>query len=151
MGLDMYLTKKTYVKNWDHISEDQRYQVTVCQNGNAVNHIKPERITYITEELGCWRKANAIHQWFVANVQSDNDDCATYYVDPSQLIELLNLVKQVQADHSLAESLLPTRPGFFFGGTEYDEWYFEDLKLTNAILESALSEDRGDLEYHSSW
>ena len=28
----------------------------------------------------------------------------------------------------LAQTLLPTQDGFFFGSTDYDEWYLEDLK-----------------------
>ena len=27
-----------------------------------------------------------------------------------------------------AEANLPTQAGFFFGSTEYDEWYFNDVK-----------------------
>ena len=29
------------------------------------------------EEVGYWRKANAIHGWFVRNVQNGKDDCGT--------------------------------------------------------------------------
>lgn len=28
----------------------------------------------------------------------------------------------------VAKDLLPTCPGFFFGGTEYNEWYYQDVK-----------------------
>jgi hypothetical protein len=27
-----------------------------------------------------------------------------------------------------AHELLPTRAGFFFGSTDYDEWYFKDVE-----------------------
>ena len=30
-----------------------------------------------------WRKANAIHGWFVKNAQQGIDDCRTYSVDTS--------------------------------------------------------------------
>ena len=29
MGLDMYLEKRTYVKNWDHQTPEERHTVTV--------------------------------------------------------------------------------------------------------------------------
>ena len=45
MGLDMYLTKKTYVKNWNHMSDDEKHNVSV--EGKSAKEIKPERITHI--------------------------------------------------------------------------------------------------------
>lgn len=148
MGLDMNLYKKTYVKNWDHMNESQKHQITVKQNGKVVPHIKPERITYIIEEVGYWRKANAIHKWFVNNVQSGEDDCKEHHVKESQLVELLNLCKQIKKNRDLANELLPTQGGFFFGSTNYDDWYFSDIDSTIKIIESVLSEKDGD--YHSS-
>jgi hypothetical protein len=68
------------------------------------------------------------------------------------LKELLTVCKQVEADHSLAESLLPAASGFFFGGTDYDEWYYNDIQNTIKILEEALAEDSSsDFYYSSSW
>jgi hypothetical protein len=51
---------------------------------------------------------------------------------------------------TVAERLLPTRNGFFFGGTEYDEDYIQDLESTKRILEEALAKG-GDYYYSSSW
>jgi hypothetical protein len=52
----------------------------------------------------------------------------------------------------LAEELLPTQSGFFFGSTDYDEYYIDDIKHTIEVLEPLLSEDDpGDIYYHSSW
>ncbi len=31
MGLDMYLSKKTYVKQWDHQSPEEKYEVVVTK------------------------------------------------------------------------------------------------------------------------
>lgn len=152
MGLDMYLTKRTYVKNWDFMSPEERHQITVTKNGKET-HIKPERISNIVEEIGYWRKANAIHHWFVENVQDGVDQCQLSYVERDQLIELLKLVNEVLDNPDRSEELLPTQAGFFFGSTEYDEYYFEDLKLTKEILEQVLKEnaDEGIFFYQSSW
>jgi hypothetical protein len=156
MGLDMYLSKKTYVKQWEHQGDDN-FKVEVTKKGEAVSHIKSERISYIEEEVGYWRKANQIHNWFVQNVQEGEDDCGNYYVEESQLEELLELCKKVLANNELAEELLPSTQGFFFGSTEYDEWYFNDLTHTVQMIESLLSERNergyigGDIYYHSSW
>lgn len=150
MGLDMYLEKRTYVKQWDHQSAEEKHEVVVTKGGQPTK-IDPKKVKYIIEEAGYWRKANQIHRWFVENVQDGIDNCGDYYVGSEKLTELLELCKKVEADHSLAEELLPSASGFFFGGTEYDEWYFEDIKNTIAILEEALSDKHGDFYYSSSW
>lgn len=150
MGLDMYLEKRTYVKQWDHQSAEEKHEVVVTKGGQPTN-IDPKKVKYIIEEAGYWRKANQIHRWFVENVQNGVDNCGDYYVGSEKLAELLELCKKVKADHSLAEELLPSASGFFFGGTEYDEWYFNDIDNTITILEECLEDERGDYYYSSSW
>jgi hypothetical protein len=160
MGLDMYLYKKTYVKNWEHMNEEHLHQITVLKN-NEPTHIKPKRIIYITEEVGYWRKANAVHKWFVEHVQNGVDDCGEYEVELEQLKQLKQLCESVLSDSSVAHDVLPTRSGFFFGSTEYDEWYFNDIDHTLVVINEVLSEVvtskdgtehlPGDIYYHSSW
>lgn len=150
MGLDMYLEKRTHVRQWDFQKPEEQYNVEVTKGGEPIN-IDPKRVTYVVEEVGYWRKANQIHQWFVENVQGGEDNCAEYYVGSDKLEELLDLCKKVQTDNSLAEDLLPTQGGFFFGGTQYDEWYFKDIDNTIDILEKILDEKGADYYYSSSW
>ena len=150
MGLDMYLNKKTYVKQWDHQSPEEKYEVVVTKGGKPVDAIKASRVKYIEEEVGYWRKANQIHRWFVENVQDGVDNCGDYYVDTDDLEKLLDACEKVKADHSLADSLLPSASGFFFGGTEYDEWYFKDIDNTIDILKEALADESDSSYYYSS-
>ena len=50
------------------------------------------------------------------------------------------------------EEELPTAAGFFFGSTEYDEWYLRDIEDTVKMLDRALSmPDEWEFEYQSSW
>ncbi len=154
MGLDMYLNKKTYVQRWKHTEPEKLYTVDVLRGGKPVPHIKSERIKYVIEDVGYWRKANHIHQWFVTNVQDGVDECQTSYVSFTKLKVLLDVCKQVVETPALASELLPTQGGFFFGSTEYDEEYFNDVKETITMLESILSEEgaeTSDYEYHASW
>ncbi len=177
MGLDMTLTKKTYIWN-------DEGKAKLDFSGTKYDHIKPERIKGIEEEIGYWRKANAIHAWFVENVQEGIDDCGEYEVEEEQLAELLGIVNKllkelktkkgklvassgvrngqeyidyidglVLANPELAEELLPTQSGFFFGNTEYNEYYLADLKDTKKILEEAINESQkgGYIYYNSSW
>ena len=148
MGLDMYLNKHTYVKHWEH-NGDNNYEVTVTKAGKPTN-INPKKVKYIIEEAGYWRKANQIHNWFVENVQKGVDNCGDYYVDTDDLEKLLDVCEKVKADHSLADSLLPSTSGFFFGNTEYDEWYFKDIDNTIEILKEALGDESDSSYYYSS-
>jgi hypothetical protein len=150
MGLDMYLSKKTYVKYWEH-NGDNNYEVTVTKAGKPTN-IDPKKVSYIVEEIGYWRKANQIHNWFVENVQNGIDECQESYVSREQLQSLLDICRIVKIDKDKAPQLLSTQSGFFFGGTEYDEWYYQDIDNTIEILEEALSDENADdFAYRASW
>jgi hypothetical protein len=152
MGLDMYLYKKNYIRTDEFYKEEVRNEVIVKTGGEVDTKIKPERIKYIVEEVGYWRKANQIHSWFVRNVQEGNDNCGSYWVSRDTLEELLGLCKEVKEDNSKASELLPSASGFFFGGTEYDEWYFNDIDNTIKIIEECLEDEQADsFEYSSSW
>jgi hypothetical protein len=153
MGLDMYLQRKTDVKNWNFTLPQNHNEIIIKKAGVINENIKVERISEVVEDSIYWRKANQIHAWFVANVQDDVDDCRETYVKYEKLKELLELCKQVQTDHSLAEELLPTQSGFFFGSSEYDEDYFADIKYTIEELEKILSENNEDSNfyYRSCW
>lgn len=169
MGLDMYLYARKYVTGVDYSRLDDEVVKTpvpaftevigavglgledVCQDFPSVElHVK----------IGYWRKANQIHKWFVDNVQDGVDDCGKYYFERDKLVELLTLCQKVNADNSLAGELLPSESGFFFGGTEYDEWYFEQITETIEILERVLNNTKlqdtsgiygWDFYYQSSW
>lgn len=140
----------------------------------------------IMDQVGYWRKANAIHDWFVNHVQDGIDDCSYHNeVTEEILVELRNTCQavidssemttgkiyvgmtykdgqtykeyrdgMVMLDQSVAEELLPTTDGFFFGGTAYDEYYIEDLKNTIEIIDKVLTETDFETQmiyYVSSW
>ena len=82
------------------------------------------------------------------------DNCGEYLVSKQDLETLLLICKQALEDKNKAASLLPTQQGFFFGGQEYDDWYFDDLESTVEILEKALNfynEKIVDIYYRASW
>lgn len=102
--------------------------------------------------VGCWRKANAIHAWFVSEVQDGSDDCGTYYVGKEQLEQLKLDCLEVINNPDLASEKLPTQSGFFFGDTGYNEYYFQDLKDTVEIIDKCLKmPSEWSFNYHSSW
>ena len=156
MGLDMYLYNKTYVQQWSFESDDEKHHVTVKKGGKVLRHIKPSRVSYVIEQIGCWRKSNQIHQWFVQNVQDGVDDCKEYYVTIEQLKELMVECNKVIKEPTKGGEILPTQTGFFFGGTDYDEWYIDDLKDTVKIIEGIFADEKkynfmGSYYYRASW
>lgn len=50
-------------------------------------------------------------------------------INKQQVEDLVNTCKQVLKEKSKAKTLLPNTEGFFFGSTEYDEMYFDNVKL----------------------
>ena len=151
MGLDMYLEKRTDVRLWNFQKEEEQFEVVVKKGGVTYPKINPKNVTTIVEELGYWRKANAIHRWFVENVQNNVDNCGEYFVPKSLLEKLLELCLAVKLNPEQADELLPTSSGFFFGGDEYDEWYFDKIEYTIEILKEALSDEDASYYYSSSW
>jgi len=151
MGLDMYLdvTKLISCFFWKEVKITvNNKELTSKGDYNEMGRIKEIKVNGIY-----WRKANAIHKWFVDNCQDGTDDCRASQVGREQLIELRDLCIQVKADHSKAHELLPFFEGFFFGTYGYDEWYFGAIEDTineiNILLKTF--DDSWDFEYRSSW
>lgn len=154
MGLDQYLYAKQYLSpsQWLGAEKNAQYEAVI----NAVNAgsivTKDMPSAQVEVKIGYWRKENAIHQFFVDNCQDGVDDCRESYVSRETLKELRARCVRVLADHSLADEELPTQSGFFFGSTEYDEWYFGGLEDTIAIIDGALAlDDTWSIFYQSSW
>ena len=213
MGLDMYLERtrlhghtleevslvSDYV-DWKNKGEDKYTFKEWCNKElpspelikeleSEVHETGSEFYKYYSafDEVGYWRKANAIHRWFVDNVQNGEDDCGTYAVSKEQLEGLLgkckyildnvNVVKGLvkngatykngewinnyedgetldEMSQALCASVLPTTSGFFFGDTDYDQYYLEDIKNTVDILTAVLKDTDFENEticYSSSW
>lgn len=166
MGLDSYLSKKTYVQRWEHQEPNERHQVTVLLGGQPHPEIKPERVSYITEHVAYWRKANQIHKWFVDNCQDGEDDCKEYEVEKEQLKQLVDACEKAKEsllsggylekegkflNTETAEELLPVCSGFFFGDTNYDKYYLQDLESTIEQIKPLLSDEIGSFYYRASW
>ena len=139
MGLDMYLTAHR---------EGKKTQEKIAKLFPEIT-LKPETIIF---EAMYWRKANMIHKWFVENVQDGDDNCEEHYATREKLEELYKLVAETLK--SKDSKLLPTTEGFFFGGTDYDEYYWVELERTKKELRLLLDNEAlkpFDFHYRSSW
>jgi len=171
MGLDQYLEARQYVSKYSYTPDREP---VVTDRYAAIAKYAPEGFDDYSDfagiqlvfPVGYWRKANAIHGWFVENVQNGVDDCGQYFVPREKLIALrdaCNSVLMVPVGHTLEDvaqrvGLAPTQ-GFFFGSYDYDNWYEADIKKTVRMINNILTlypEDRHDANftsfyYSSSW
>lgn len=172
----MYLYKKSYVKEWSHQKVEDRFKVTIKRGGKPYDRIKPERVSYVIEEVMYWRKDNQIHGWFVNNTHEIEED-VKYYVTQKDLIQLRDVCEkvlgilnkapkktvQLQSGWSSGQEtytdvevydcydeikqLLPPTQGFFFGTYELDEWYYGAVENTYKFLNEEISNSSDDDEY----
>ena len=158
MGLDMYLSVRkniSRVKSWDYSNgpiTSPEFEKAAEATGMS-KWEEPESIYGLEVQAvaAYWRKQNAIHNWFVKNVQKGQDDCGEYYVGRDKLTELRDLCHKILNDRTKVNEL-PTASGFFFGSVEYDEYYFNDLTDTVRIIDNALALPKSwGFYYSSSW
>ena len=157
MGLDMYLSRKTYVQNWEHTKPEDRISIDLSGNTKGID---PDKISYIIESVGYWRKANAIHGWIVDQCAGGEDRCQEIYMPKSKLEELHQLCCSILGEESeealvnAALEKLPPAEGFFFGSNEVGNWYKQDLRDTINILGKVLTEPNfgeSEIIYQASW
>jgi hypothetical protein len=159
MGLDMYLKAKRahWTSRFDGADLQDPSPFSEALKKVPVPQAFACKFPEVVEcEAMYWRKANAIHNWFVQNVQDGEDDCGSYHVSRDKLKALHDTVREVLGDVDKADDLLPTQGGCFFGSTEYDEGYWQDLEDTDKRLTAILEIPEEELkhwsfEYQSSW
>jgi len=154
MGLDMYMYVSEYESRFDTNKKGNFYpkKLEDFEKDISERNFVSKETKY---QVGYWRKFNALHNYIVEHFADGNDDCRPVYIGYNELELLRNVCKDVLDNHDLASELLPTQDGFFFGSTEYDEWYFENLEysldLFNKLLEFCNKNPSTDIYYKASW
>ena len=76
----------------------------------------------------------------------------TYDSEKKEWVGIMEDGKYIE-DSSVAEELLPTSEGFFFGSQDYNEWYLNDIIYTRDTLKPIVEgeEDFGEYYYSASW
>jgi hypothetical protein len=157
----MYLSARKYVGRNDY---SDRQNVKVSSDFNIMVDLAPEGLTKYSDfggisvsyPVGYWRKANAIHGWFVNELADGVDECQEIRVPREKLVELRDLCKLAVSQPAMAGEVLPPTLGFFFGSSEVDEYYMQDLSDTVKMVDHILSivpEDNWEWEfvYRASW
>ncbi len=116
----------------------------------------------VRHEVAYWRKANAIHSWFVENVQDGRDECQMSRVPSYAMKELITACSQVLTllnpffkeaydedgwngdifipsgvEDSVKEILMPVS-GFFFGSTDINMYFYDTVRYTHDRLTEVL-------------
>lgn len=166
MGLDMYLYREDIVTMYPQVGEVRILNEILPEKvAAALSEIIPDwkvtpedvipgvRFIEIATQVGYWRKANAVHAWFVREHGGGKDECQRIYVDHDDLQVLMDACRAVLADPDKAAKVLPTQSGFFFGSTEYDGMYRADLESTVATLAWVMANvpEHALLFYQASW
>ena len=154
MGLDMYLSAKRYMSKYFDPADSEKIASINELFGLEGEEDGDYGAQEVTFRVGYWRKANAIHKWFVDNVQDGVDECQESYVSRDQLTALRDVCKEVLENRKKADELLPAQSGFFFGGTDYEDWYFGDLEHTVGRIDKILTDPalaKAEFYYQASW
>lgn len=158
MGLDQYLYAKRYYSDYDFNKSEEREKFAELQKvwGEAIPRqtCGAAGMSFeIVHTVAYWRKANAIHGWFVRSFGNGEDDCREMSVPREGLESLLHLCEGLLADKNavIAGGELPPTEGFFFGSYEIDEWYWQDLEVTVSQLKSILNDWFPRSEEHKSY
>ena len=142
----MYLSAKRYLFSFNEHDKALADKIDAEVGASSLGHTNE-----IRKEAFYWRKAWAIHHWFVMNAQRGEDDCKEYWVERYQLQELLDILKKVDKNPSLAEDILPLQSD----DDEGKEWELDQIRRTIPALDKLINDEslkeKWDFYYSSSW
>ena len=161
MGLDMYLFKVkknkdmpvdeiTYgdeIAYWRKANQIHNWFVNNVQNKNddcRTYNVSEQKLTDLLNTCKLVSMSCNLIKGKVERGQEFKDGKLVPIIGDGMVIE----------DKTVAEKLLPTQSGFFFGSTQYDEWYLETIQDTINQIDQILDTTDFDTEcilYHASW
>ena len=154
MGLDMYIYRKS-----------KGEQVAYWRKANAVlswlnRHIEKEeddiencKEYYIDKELLEELKRDCVKVLSKPELVNKEIEVEQYDYEHHGRIKVKRII-EVLKDSSLAEELLPTEEGYFYGSTIYDERYLDDLRNTIEQIDKILETtdfNTQNLYFHAWW
>lgn len=109
---------------------------------------------YLT--MGAGDERQTIFQWRkeIRRASLNPNEEVEVVLDKADIIQLRNDIQSVLLNPKRAPYILPTQAGFFFGSTDYDDYYFETLAGMHDVLERILvAMNKGVLETvtYSEW
>ena len=114
---------------------------------------------YITKkkcsEIDYFRKVNFLVKFFKKK-GFDVPNQIPLVIKREDAEELLSKCEEVLKDHSKGPELLPTMSGFFFGSTDYDDYYYDDVEAVRDYVKDKLLPEfdtlkEGEYIYFETW
>lgn len=101
-------------------------------------------------EAGEFRKVNALLQWVNTHVMSVAN-CAYIPISKENLEKLQGTLNQLNTSN--CQELFPTQEGFFYGSTDYDEHYWEDVADVKTWVDETLAhfDFEEEILFFSAW
>ena len=151
MGLDMYIHKKVYCGAHFEHNNIQTKVIVHKTKDDILSTIEIDNpVSSFEIQVAYWRKANAIHGWFCNNIGNQENISSEVYLPMEKIVELIAVCKEAIKLYEIHDDLtdtdflkfandnLPPMSGFFFGSTDIDEWYLQDLQDTVKQLEELI-------------
>lgn len=154
MGLDIYFNKKRTISE-----ENQQELEKVKKQMDAIDALPFEEFQKHEEEykeleakfdilnprteLAYFRKVNFLIHFF-----DYEENCEYVVIDKSLIEDLVDRCKKVleAKTDEVSDKLLPSVSGFFFGNTDYNEYYYGDVEDVLAQFTTILKEVDWDNE-----
>ena len=156
MGLDMYLFKRKNGKINEEMEEILYWRKANCIHNWFNNHIpgvcnrcecivtKENLINLLNDCKEVLNNSVIIEGTIITSIDWDAIRGWHEELEPGKIIK----------DTSIAEKILPTCNGFFFGSTDYDQYYIDHIKYTITKLEKILQKtnfEEYDIIYSADW
>lgn len=120
------------------------------RNSKVIKEVEEEKEnTNPWNKVAYFRKVNFLIPFF-----GYEENCSNIEIDKYQVEDLIEACKEVLANHDKASFLLPTQAGLFFGSTDYDDLYFDDVQNVKEKFEEVLADfnmDEDILIMHCWW
>lgn len=172
MGLDMYLYARKVNTSFRKGDIDVKYPCELQDFENLMKDFEESLIIKNDYKIGYWRKFSALHHFIVEHFGEGEDNCQPIWLDKCEIEDTLKILETVKKsfdnakiieqkenyiiyDNPIAQQLLPTKGGFFFGNLKYDSDYLDNLDYAIYIFEMALKLLKEnpfyDIYYQASW
>lgn len=128
------------------ITDEDFDKFKIIEMEKGIVYLKPKEEIY-------WRKSNWLRQWMIDNADYPEDgNCIDWLVSNEKLKKLIDDINNVLNNKEKAKDILSTSSGFFFGDTDYNNYYFTDLETTQReLLKLNLDSDDNDYFYSEWW
>ena len=121
----MYLSAKRFFSGYEFVEQEKREMYNRITEMVGVKGTTEAPSAEVSVNIGYWRKANAIHGWFVRELAGGRDECQSIYVPREKLEELRALCVSTLADQPAV--VMPAQGGTYVQNAEVNKPFAEGL------------------------